>query len=779
MTEKNIVKKTKKTVNSPKTKTELSVQSNENHIVGIVGNTLWILASEAPTEAEQTLKIRELDQLLPISWFIDRADFCLQSLAGHNLLENGDFGGSGNKSIANWSIEAEAPAVAGVDFSSDWHLKAGHTAFLYAPEGAPRPSLSTIKGIPVIDDNDIEYRFSGFFATHRASGLVTLSHYDQYLNKINEDIINVLNEPEYAGGKSLKSYAHIEAIFTPYKGSKYIHLKIELDEQAEPREPEPYLFFTQLYLGINDDNQSQHGGVYSSESYQLSLKVLEEKWTHFGKVKLPKKYKSKLLSVEFKNGLHELEIKEKDISKRSLPGQAGIGNFFDDHGVGAFAIDKCIVIEKEGLLLYGWSHFLQDKMRSIYLHGPKGIIIDIDKLLFRVSRRDVVDSYGQHYSDISEFSGYICYVPIQVNVRQTYYIEVELTNGSSKWLKVPIAKNQHNGLPLIKDLLTWVPAPDRIRPKLFDLFDQQLGNAIDTISAARTAFNKPIYQRQLGVAPNNPTISIIVPLYGRYDFVRYQLSHFSSDPDFQNIDLIYVIDDPSIITETNELATVYYPVFRVPFRTIWYESNLGFGGANNIGVSVARGKTVLLMNSDVLPKQKGWVSYLQNALYTLPEAGAVGPLLQFADESVQHAGMEPRRDERLPGFLLNIHPGKGQPWTGAEHPQEFPMLTAACLMLRKQDYLDLGGFDEGYIIGDFEDSDLCLALRKRGKRLWLVPETKLWHLERQSQNLESISSFRHLLTLYNGWRFHKKIQQGLIADPVQVNGPIRIDSLED
>ena len=86
-------------------------------------------------------------------------------------------------------------------------------------------------------------------------------------------------------------------------------------------------------------------------------------------------------------------------------------------------------------------------------------------------------------------------------------------------------------------------------------------------------------------------------------------------------------------------------------------------------------------------------------------------------------------------------------------------------MLSKADYEAIGGFDEGYIIGDFEDSDLCLKLRKHGRTLWLIPAAKLWHLERQSQNLENIATYRQLLTLYNGWRYHKKILKGEIANP--------------
>src|SRR5690606_24521020 len=142
------------------------------------------------------------------------------------------------------------------------------------------------------------------------------------------------------------------------------------------------------------------------------------------------------------------------------------------------------------------------------------------------------------------------------------------------------------------------------------------------------------------------------------------------------------------------------------------------------------------------------------------------PLLQFGDGSIQHAGMQPRRDPQLPGFLLNSHPGMGQQWEGPDDPYEQPLLTAACLMLRKAEYAALGGLDEGYVIGDFEDSDLCLGLRSRGLKLYVVPEARLWHLERQSQTLNSVAGVRQLITLFNGWRYQQKIARGELADPL-------------
>ena len=59
-------------------------------------------------------------------------------------------------------------------------------------------------------------------------------------------------------------------------------------------------------------------------------------------------------------------------------------------------------------------------------------------------------------------------------------------------------------------------------------------------------------------------------------------------------------------------------------------------------------------------------------------------------------------------------PGKGAPWRGGTEPSAQTLLTAACLMLKTADYRALGGLDEGYLIGDFEDSDFCLNLARNG-----------------------------------------------------------------
>jgi GT2 family glycosyltransferase len=431
------------------------------------------------------------------------------------------------------------------------------------------------------------------------------------------------------------------------------------------------------------------------------------------------------------------------------------------------AIDRVFALGDAGMLIFGWHYEPKTKPQTITIRGPEGQTCDVTESLFPLARLDVSENYKKRFPDITDLCGFVCFAPIPTQPGESRAMQFSFRGSNDVWIKLASTAIEAQGLQLIKEILGIIPAPDKIRGSLYALFDRALGSAIEAISTTSRKTVAEISERQFGIPPAAPSVSVIVPLFGRYDFLRHQLAHFVDDPDFDNVDLIYVVDDPAIIVPALDMAAAHHQLFNKPFRVVWYGQNLGFAGANNIGARVARADTLLLLNSDVIPQANGWLAALHTALNELPDAGAVGPLLQFADNSVQHAGMLPKRDPFFPGFLLNIHPGKGINWNKGNEPSQHPLLTAACLMLRKSDYLAAGGLDEGYIIGDFEDSDLCLKLRKCGQTLWLVPAARLWHLERQSQNLENIAGYRQLLTLFNGWRYHQKINNGEIANPEQ------------
>jgi GT2 family glycosyltransferase len=76
-----------------------------------------------------------------------------------------------------------------------------------------------------------------------------------------------------------------------------------------------------------------------------------------------------------------------------------------------------------------------------------------------------------------------------------------------------------------------------------------------------------------------------------------------------------------------------------------------------------------------------------------------------------------------------------------------PAVTAACLMINRDLYQEMGGLRGAYVQGDYEDSDLCLRLLEAGYENWYLPEVELYHLEGQSY----LSSERRLASRYNAW----------------------------
>ncbi len=233
---------------------------------------------------------------------------------------------------------------------------------------------------------------------------------------------------------------------------------------------------------------------------------------------------------------------------------------------------------------------------------------------------------------------------------------------------------------------------------------------------------------------------------------------FSRDADFSRAEIIYVVDDPNIVDEARNMARDLKPLFRMAFRLVFPGANLGFAGANNCGVTYARAPMLVLLNSDVLPCRAGWLSRLGDLYQRLETPGAVGPRLLFEDGTLQHDGIAFQIRSEIPGFILNDHPGKGlPPWLASDVPvEEVPAVTAACLMIDRQLYNELGGLDTGYILGDFEDSHLCLAARAAGRKNYLARSEVLWHLERLSQSLAGTNDWRFRLTLYNAWRHTRK-----------------------
>lgn len=164
-------------------------------------------------------------------------------------------------------------------------------------------------------------------------------------------------------------------------------------------------------------------------------------------------------------------------------------------------------------------------------------------------------------------------------------------------------------------------------------------------------------------------------------------------------------------------------------RVVTNAENRNFAGGCNDGLRQATRDNVVFLNNDTVP-QPGWLAPLLVRLQT-PEVGVVGALLWYPGrpQRAQHAGMA------FSGELQCMHLYRGmtaKDAPGIHNAKDLQCVTGACMALRRDVALQLGGFDEAYRNG-WEDVDLCFRVRLNlGLRVVYEPRSQLVHEEGQT-----------------------------------------------
>lgn len=384
-----------------------------------------------------------------------------------------------------------------------------------------------------------------------------------------------------------------------------------------------------------------------------------------------------------------------------------------------------------------------------------GVLHELEGPVVRFSRQDVTDAYRASHGDMTSNAGFVMRVedlavgqPVRLVTQRGQELIILGSTQVSPLPSDPVAAARwlfglHTPLHLLAQRMARIDLP---------LLDPLI--ALQRSGQQR----QPVEVHQLGQPVAQPQASIIVPLYGRLDFAEHQLIEFSRDPWISaHAEVVYVLDDPKLVEPFVQQAHTWHRLYRLPFKWVWGSTNRGFSGANNLGAANSRAPVLVFLNSDAFPQQPGWLQALIAELHSDPRFGAVAPRLVFGDGSIQHAGMTfARRDEW--GIWINHHPrmGLAPSLDPHAHTVAVPAITGACLVIERDTWDAAGGWDTGYLIGDFEDSDLCLKLRAHGLRVAYVPSVQLTHLERQSFKLLGQDDFRQKVVIYNAVRHQSR-----------------------
>ncbi len=337
-------------------------------------------------------------------------------------------------------------------------------------------------------------------------------------------------------------------------------------------------------------------------------------------------------------------------------------------------------------------------------------------------------------------------------------LRVHLRNGQHRLIRYKRRPAPGHTLATVRNILQRAPVA---MPGRRALFNDVFGPAIRSAWSNRSQPDKTgeLVRCNEHLRSLNPVVSLIIPIYGRYDFIEHQLAQFINDVDMQRHEILYVIDDPRLNTAIMDSIKMLEKVYKIAFSVLFLESNLGYAGANNSGVQHASADTLLLLNSDVLPVQPGWLQALLALSADHINNSIVGARLIYEDNTIQHNGMQFHASMFADDLWINLHPAKGFPVglvPASQSLVDCESVTGACLLIKRDHYLAINGLDENYILGDYEDSDLCLKARQHGLRIKMAETVVLYHLERQSQSLVSDQQWKTDLTYYNCWQHSNK-----------------------
>jgi GT2 family glycosyltransferase len=338
-------------------------------------------------------------------------------------------------------------------------------------------------------------------------------------------------------------------------------------------------------------------------------------------------------------------------------------------------------------------------------------------------------------------------------------LQARQANGAGVEMALPLVIDDPAALrsTILGDLALEPSGDDLLRRR-------HIAPAITRLEQRRSGSIRIASTDQHGAPPEHPDVTIIVPLYRRVDFVEHQLAQFVHDPEIARADLLYVLDSPEDAESLRPYAAHLFDLYGLPFRLATLSASGGYSVANNAGASLARGRLLLLMNSDVLPAEPGWLSRLVAFHDSDPAIGTVAPKLLYEDDSIQHAGLYFDRAASSDTWS-NEHYFKGlhRSFPAANVSRPVPAVTGACMLIDAELYARVGGLSGQYVRGDYEDTDLCMRLRELGREAWYAAHIELYHLEGQSYPTEE----RMRISEYNRW-LHTHTWRSALAE---LDGP--------
>jgi GT2 family glycosyltransferase len=268
-----------------------------------------------------------------------------------------------------------------------------------------------------------------------------------------------------------------------------------------------------------------------------------------------------------------------------------------------------------------------------------------------------------------------------------------------------------------------------------------------------------------------PRVDIIIPTRDRLELVRPCVESILALTDYDDYGILLVDNQSS---EPDTLAWMAGIARHPRVRVLGFDAPFNFSAMNNRAAAASGADVLCLLNNDIEVIDAGWLRELASQAMR-PGIGAVGALLYYPDRTIQHAGVI----LGIGGVANHVYAGAPQGHPGlcarALVAQNLSAVTAACMAVKRERYLGIGGLDERLQVA-FNDVDFCLRLLEAGYRNVWTPFAQLLHHESASRGRDEEGPGRERF-LGEARYMEERWSEVLRADPAW-NPNLSLDSLD-
>jgi GT2 family glycosyltransferase len=265
----------------------------------------------------------------------------------------------------------------------------------------------------------------------------------------------------------------------------------------------------------------------------------------------------------------------------------------------------------------------------------------------------------------------------------------------------------------------------------------------------------------LQLPSGDDTISIIIPTHDQAPVLERCVVSVLEKTRYSHFEILLMENNSreSETFETYERLAAMDP--RV--RLLHWRGEFSFARINNDAAAHSQADFLLFLNNDTEVISSDWIERMLD-YGRQPGVGAVGASLYYPDDTVQHAGVI----VGIWGIAAHSHKHleRGQPgYNGrAALVQNFSAVTAACMLVRRQTFLELGGFDPAFQVA-YNDVDLCLRMREQGYRIVWTPHARLYHHEQLTRGDEMAPKARQRVLRETDLLLHRWARYFSEGDP--------------